>query len=181
MKRLNSYKAKPSIVSLLFSVVFFTTTHAQVKEAAQNLKQHAGKMGAAFVSGDYKTFANYTYPLILKSIGGAGKMAAILTKTSNDMHAQGMSFSNITFDEPSKIVKSGKELQATIAQHTEIKLSQGRLLSTSTLIAVSKDNGVNWTFIDTSNKDIATLRNVLPNLSPLITIPPQQPPVRYNY
>jgi hypothetical protein len=114
-------------------------------------------------------------------MGGATKMSAVLTKSTNDMKAQRISFSNITFDEPSKIIKSGKELQATIAQHTEIKLSQGRLVSTSTLIAVSTDNGVNWTFIDTSNKDIVTLRRTLPNLSQGITIPPQQPPLHYNF
>ena len=101
-------------------------------------------------------------------------MVAVLTKSTNDMKLKGMSFTNITFDEPSKIVKSGKELQATIAQHTEIKLSQGRLVSTSTLIAVSVDNGVNWTFIDTFNKDMATLRKAMPNLSDVLTIPPQQ-------
>jgi hypothetical protein len=171
---------KSSIISLLFCITVFAQSSAQVKEAPQNIKQQAAKMGAAFVSSDYKTFANYTYPLILKSMGGAAKMVAVLTKTTNDMKLQGMSFSNITFDEPSKIVKSGKELQATIAQHTEIKLSQGRLVSTSTLIAISTDNGSNWTFIDTSNKDMATLRKALPNLNPSITIPPQQPPVRYN-
>lgn len=171
---------KSSIISLLFCIVLFAQSSAQVKEAPQNITQQATKMGSAFVSGDYKTFANYTYPLILKSMGGAAKMAAILTKSTNDMKTQGMSFTNITFDEPSKIIKSGKELQATIAQHTEIKLSQGRLVSTSTLIAISTDNGSNWTFIDTSNKDMATLRKALPNLNPSITIPPQQPPVRYN-
>lgn len=138
-------------------------------------------MGTAFVNSDYKTFANYTYPLVLKSMGGASKMAGVLIKTTNNMRAQGMNFSNITFGEPSKIIKSDKELQATIAQHTEIKLSQGRIVITSTLIAVSTDNGINWTFIDTSNKDMATLRKVLPNLSPAVTIPPQSPPVHYDF
>jgi hypothetical protein len=169
-----------SIISLLFSVVFFFQSYGQVKDANANLKQQSSKMGAAFVAGDYKIFANYTYPLILKSMGGAARMIEVLNRTTNDMKAKGISFSNITFDEPSKIVKGSKELQATIAQHTEIKLPQGRLVSTSTLIAVSTDNGVNWTFIDTSNKDMATLRKALPNLSPAITVPPQQPPVRYN-
>ncbi len=171
---------KSSIISLLFTATLFFQSYGQVKEATPNLKQQVNKMGVAFVSSDYKAFAAYTYPLILKSMGGASKMAAVLTKSTNDMKAQGMSFTNITFDEPSKIVKSGKELQATIAQHTEIKLSQGRLVSTSTLIAVSADNGVSWTFIDTSNKDMATLRKALPNLSTAISVPPQQPPVHYN-
>ncbi len=137
-------------------------------------------MGAAFVSGDYRGFAAYTYPLVLKSMGGSSKMADVLNKATSDMRLKGMSFSNITFDEPSKIVNSGKELQATIVQHTEIKLPQGRIVSTSTLIAISTDNGGNWTFIDTSNKDIAILRKALPNLSPAISIPPQRPPMRYN-
>lgn len=171
---------KFSIISCLLSVVLFINSYGQVKNASQNLKQQANKMGAAFVSGDYETFAAYTYPLILKSMGGASKMIEVLNRTTNDMKFKGMSFNSITFDEPSKIVKSGKELQATIAQHTEIKLSQGKLVSTSTLIAISTDNGISWTFIDTSNKDMATLRKVLPNLSNTITVPPQRPPVRYN-
>jgi hypothetical protein len=170
-------------IALSFILYSFTvfTSYAQVKEAPQNLRQQASKMGAAFVIGDYITFSNYTYPLILKSMGGAVKMAAVLTKSTNEMKAEGMSFSNITFNEPSKIVKNDKELQATIAQHTEIRLSQGRLVSTSTLIAISTDNGINWTFIDTSNKDMATLRKTLPNLSSSIVIQLQRPPVRYNF
>lgn len=171
---------KLSIISCLLSVVLFINSYGQVKNASQNLKLQAGKMGASFVSGDYKTFANYTYPLILKSMGGVSKMIEVLNRTTNEMKVKGMRFSNIAFDEPSKIVKSGKELQATIAQHTEIKLALGRLVSSSTLIAVSTDNGVNWTFIDTSNKDITTLRKALPNLNQSINIPPQKPPVRYN-
>lgn len=166
-------------VTVLVSMVF--PCKAQVKNASQNLQDQTKKMSTAFLNSDYKAFANYTYPLILKSMGGATRMANVLTKTTDDMKEQGMSFSNITFSEPSKIVRSGKELQATIAQHTEIKLTQGKLLITSTLIAVSIDNGVNWTFIDTSNKDMTTLRKALPNLSPSIIIPPQQPPVHYDF
>jgi hypothetical protein len=171
---------KLRFIILLFSAAIIFQSYGQIKDASQNLTQQVNKMGAAFVSGDYTTFANYTYPLILKSMGGAAKMAAVLTKSTNDMKAQGMSFTNITFDEPSKIVKSGKELQATIAQHTEIKLPLGRIISTSTLIAISIENGKNLTFIDTSNKDLATLHMAIPTLSPSIKIPPQKPPVRLS-
>lgn len=135
-------------------------------------------MGSAFISGDYKTFCNYTYPSVVKLMGGASNMTELLTKATSDLKAKGMSFCNISFGEPSKILESAKELQATIAQHTEIKLPQGRILSTSTLIAISADNGNNWTFIDTSNKDIAALRKAFPKRSPSISIPPPATPVR---
>jgi hypothetical protein len=165
--------------TILFAIVFFIS-QAQVKEAFSNLKAEADKMGDAFVSGDYKTFVCYTYPLVTKSMGGAINMVEVLTNTTANMKAQGMTFSNITFNEPSKIQKSKNELQASITQHTEIKLPHGRIVTTSTLIAISVDDGVHWTFIDTSNKDMATLRKALPNLSPSIIIPPVQRPVHYN-
>ena len=172
---------KEYFVLLLFTIIS-ANSYAQIKDASVNLKMQASKMGASFVSGDYKSFSSYTYPVILKLMGGATNMAAVLAKSTIDMKAQGMIVNNISFDEPSKVIKSGKELQATIAQHTEIRLKQGgRLVSTSTLIAVSTNNGINWTFIDTSNKNITTLRKALPNLSAAITIPAQQPPLRYNY
>jgi hypothetical protein len=107
-------------------------------------------------------------------------MIELLSKGASDMKGHGMSFSKVSFDEPSKIVKSSNELQATIAQHTEIKLSQGKIVSTSTLLAISSNNGKDWRFIDTSNKDMATLKKALPNLSPAIVIPPTESPVKYE-
>jgi hypothetical protein len=171
---------KSLLMILLFWITVFTQSYGQVKEASQNIKQQANKMAQAFIRGDYKTFVLYNYKPMVQGSGGATKMEQSLAKVVNDMKLKGMSFNNITFDEPSKIVKSGKELQATIAQHTHIKVPNGRAVSTSTLIAISTDNGNNWTFIDTSNKSIEALRKAMPNLSTAITIPPPQPPIRYN-
>ena len=106
-------------------------------------------------------------------------MAKILSGTKEDMKEEGMVFSKITYGEPGKIVKSGKELQTTISQSTEIKLKQGRAVSTSTLIAFSSNNGANWTFIDTSHKSMVMLRKSFPNISKDINIPAQEKPVRY--
>ena len=153
---------------------------AQVAGAVGHLKEQAQKMGASFVGGDYATFVGYTYPTIVRLVGGSAKMVDLLDKSMANMKVQGTTFTKISFDEPSRIVVSGKEVQATIAQHTEIKLTPGRLLNTSTLIAISADNGLHWTFIDTSNKDLAALRKALPNLSAALVVPPQAPPVHYD-
>jgi len=47
---------------------------------------------------------------------------------------------------------------------------------TSTLLAFSSDNGRTWTFMDTSNKDMATIRKMLPEVNPSLTLPPPQAP-----
>src|ERR1700733_15252219 len=107
---------KHPFIILVFTIISFQS-YGQTKDASQNLEQQATKMGTAFINDDYQTFANYIYPPMLKSMGGESNMAASIVNTADNMKAKGATFSNITFDEPSKIVKSGKELQATIAQH----------------------------------------------------------------
>ena len=143
-------------------------------------KEQANLMGQAFIKGDYQTFNRYTYPALVKAMGGTNKIAATLTQTVNDMHAQGMEFVSIAVDNPSKIVKNNGELQCTLQQHTTLKLPKGKGIATSTLIAVSEDGGKHWYFIDTSNKDEATIRKTLPNLSSAIVIPPPHKPEYFN-
>ncbi|HMH21166.1 MAG TPA: hypothetical protein VK563_05300 [Puia sp.] len=154
--------------------------HADQSNLAETVKQQAEVMGQAFMKGDYKTFAHYTYPQIIRMMGGEKVLTTQLVKITNNMKEQGMTFSSIGFGDVSKIEKKNGQLQCTIPQHTTIKVPTGRAVSTSTLIAISTDAGKSWTFVDTSNKDIATIRKLLPDLSPAIVIPPQQPPVRYN-
>ena len=143
------------------------------------IRNQANKMGQAFINGDYKIFSHFTNPDIVKMMGGENRMAQTLAKIASDMNLKGMMFKSITLGDVSKIVKSGNELQCTMSQHTEIKLPSGRAISTSTLIAISTDGGSNWTFVDTSNKDLPTIKRILPHLSNAIVIPPQEPPVQY--
>jgi hypothetical protein len=148
---------------------------------AGNVKDQAARMGQALIDRDYKTFIHYTWPGLIKLAGGEGELTEQLNRLMDQMKAKGMVFSGVSFGAVSAMVSSGNELQCTVPQHTEIKLSGGRMVSTSTLIAISTDKGSNWTFVDTSNKDISTIRKLLPHLSSAIVIPPQQPPLRYAY
>ncbi len=151
------------------------------KSSAYHIQQQANLMGQAFIKGDYQAFAKYTYPAIVSAMGGENRMASVLANSATNMKTQGEVFDNISFDSPTNIVKSGNELQCTLQQHTTIKLANGRAVATSTLIAISKDGGKNWWFVDTSNKDAAAIRKALPNLSTAIIIPPQQKPVFTNF
>lgn len=81
--------------------------------SAQLITQ-AKQMAEAFVNGDYKTFSNYTYPPVLQMMEGSAKFVAALNEMVEQMKAKGFSFSQVTFDDPSAIVRSNHELQATI-------------------------------------------------------------------
>ena len=129
---------------------------------------------------DYKTFAKYTYPAIVKMIGGEDKMAQKLKKSFEQMESQGISFTNCSIETPTLFVRCKNEIQCTITENIEMKVPQGRLVTKSTLIGISSDNGATWTFIDTQGKDVKNLRLNLPNLCESLIIPPNDQPTIYK-
>lgn len=136
-------------------------------------------MGQLLLKKDFDAFSAYTYPKILEMMGGRQKMVQTLKKGADDMAAEGAGFTNFTFGKPSPIIHTGDELQCTLPQTIEMKVSKGRLVTESTLIAISSDNGKTWYFMDTSGKNIDELRKILPNLSPQLVIPKRGQPILY--
>jgi hypothetical protein len=153
---------------------------AQVPGASDSLRAQASRMANAFVTADYTTFLHYMHPKIVQISGGQQKMKETLTQMVTQMNTGGMTFSSVTVDSASAFIKTALTLQATIKQHTTVKLPSGRSMATSTLIGMSSDNGAHWKFVDTHNKTIEDMRKALPNLSAALVIPPTQPPVHYD-
>lgn len=153
---------------------------AQVKDASDSLKQQATQMVNGLISADYSTFIHYLHPKVVEISGGAAALKQRLTEMARQFNISGMSFQSVSLDSASAFIKKGTQLQATIRQHTTMKLQQGRTVATSTLIGISADNGMHWKFVDTHNKTLADMQQLLPGLSNALVIPPQQPPVHHD-
>lgn len=166
------------LLLILVLAIFGFASNAQIPAAADSLKAQATRMANGLISGDYTTFIHYLHPKILQLSGGADAMKQQLQHMSRQLSTVGASFDSVCLDSMSNIIKANPTLQATIRQHTIMKLSTGRSMATSTLIAMSSDNGVHWKFIDTNRKTLADMRQILPNLSTALVIPPQQDPVQ---
>jgi len=92
----------------------------------------------------------------------------------NKMKNDGFSFTDVNFKNPSEFLKNGNELQCSLTQIIVMKTPRGKIESEYTLIGISKDNGENWTFIDTSGKDKETMLKYFPNLHIEILIKPKK-------
>ncbi len=139
-----------------------------------NIKTSAESMGQMLLKKDFKGFVKYTHPKVIEMMGGELGMIQVLESSSTEMETSGSKFLNVTYGEPSATITSGNELQCTVPQTTEIQVEEGIMVSKSTLIAVSTDNGKSWRFMDTSGQDIQTLKQSIPNLSEQLVIPPPQ-------
>lgn len=167
----------------LFLTLFVTVCNGQTKLTIHNSEKikEQGKIATLLlIQNDFDGFCEYTYPKIIEKMGGKRKMIEILQKESQEMESKGISLLNATVGEPSPIITTKTEQQCTIPETIEMKLPNGKLVTQSTLIAISNNSGKNWYFVDTSGKDIHALRKILPNLSTKLLIPESQKPVFYS-
>lgn len=159
----------------LFTILLLSSSI--ISFAQNNIKAEATKMGNALVNKDYKTFVSYSYPKILEQMGGTEKMAASIEQQMKGMENAGTTIVAISYENPSPIIKAGKELQCTIPQQMIMVSGKNKIAAKSTLICISKDNGKHWYFLDAGERDIKTIHQQLPNVSKSLVIPPPAQPV----
>jgi hypothetical protein len=112
-----------------------------VGEAAK----HAGNaMYEAFRKGDLDGFASYTYPGLVKLLGGKEKMVALLKRGRADMEREGARFLSGAVAAPTEIVKAGTELHALLELNQVLAVPGGELHIAGHLLGISGDGGKTW-------------------------------------
>ncbi|MBD0280442.1 MAG: hypothetical protein M3342_21290 [Bacteroidota bacterium] len=162
---------------LLFSISVITLPlcpEAQYLPTA--IKVQAMDMANALMKNDFNAFVKYMHPNIIAFAGGREKM-----KTKMDSAYQAMKRFNVRFKRywigsPGEIVTYKNQLQAVLPQSTTLITPLGELTAETSMIVISNDNGKNWWFIDTNVYKADKLKNILPDLSPKLVIPPEKKP-----
>ncbi len=141
----------------------------------KKIKEQAELTAKSLLQDDYETLIKFTYPKVIEMVGGREKMISLVKKGKVEMGQQGISFETVTIGEASKTVKAGQEIHCLIPQIVLMKGPNGKMKSETYLLAISKDNGNNWFFIDTVNLTMDNVKTVLPNYNPDLQIPAKKP------
>ncbi|PBQ33788.1 hypothetical protein CNR22_19035 [Sphingobacteriaceae bacterium] len=141
-------------------------------EYKKEIVRQANQMNVFLLKKDYKSFIKYANPALVNKLGGEAEMIVALKNGFKEMKTAGNSITKILVDEPNKVLAVGNELQTTVTETLEMKVKRGLLITKSVLIVISKDAGKHWYFMDTSGKDLKTLRTEMPELSEELVIPP---------
>lgn len=139
-----------------------------------NIKQEATTMAKLMLNSNDENFSEQVFPSLIKKI--KGDRGLIIMMRENIKFTK---IKNITFEDPSPIIRHNNELQCTIKETMEIAVQTKKIIIKSTLIAISKDKGKRWYFID-ANQSLKTLQQSLPNLSDSLFIPFPERPVIIN-
>ena len=139
--------------------------------------QHADSMRQCYIAQDYECFLKYSHPKVLKTMGGLGKALQRTREDYKALQEEGILVEDLKFGVPSKMINTGTELQCIIPQQIEMLMPAGRMTATTTLIAISEDNGKSWYFVDASRFDLPSMQRLLPSLSNELEFPLPQDPI----
>lgn len=148
--------------------------------AAENypsLTARAQELSAAVERKDYAKVVDLTYPKVIEYAGGRDKLLAAMTNELKTMEGEGVQIVSSKSAAPTQFVHDGGGIYAVVPITSKFKAKDGLFQIEGSLIAISTDNGQNWTFIDSTGKDQSELKKILPNLDKL-NLPPEKEPVK---
>jgi len=162
---------------LLFSVgVILLSLCTEAQNLSTTIKVQAMDMGNAVIRNDFNSFVKYMHPNIIAFAGGKENMKIKMESAYQMMKQFNVTFKRYWIGSPGEIVKYKNQLQAVLPESTILKTPLGELTAETSMIVISNDNGKNWWFIDTNVYNSEKLKNILPDLSPKLVIPPRKKP-----
>jgi hypothetical protein len=141
------------------------------------VKHQAQLVADASLNGNYNVVASHTYPKIIEGIGGKDKMAATVKEAFAIMKAQGISIESATIGSPGKFYKAGTEIHCLVPEKMVLTTSNGKIVNSAYLLAISKDGGKYWYFLDINRSTYKLIPKLFPNFNKDLVIPEPTPPV----
>lgn len=167
-------------LACLFSLFVFITNAQHYTQQITNVKEQAKTMAQALIKRDYPTLMKYInvngFPKGKLNVMTPAKVLKTIQTADSQMIKQGIAIKAIQFGDVLSILKAGYELQCTLEQTTETKMQFGKVITKSTLVGVSTDNGVTWKFADATGRDKLDMKKLLPNLSDKLLFAKQTSP-----
>ncbi len=141
------------------------------------VKKLVEKIGRATLSGDMETVIDLTYPALIDLIGGRKKMVAVMERITEDMKANGLTFSTYDVGEPGNFQSEGGNTFTVVPTKLEITSADTRIVTDNFLLGISPNGGRSWTFIEGGGlKDKKAVEKVLPKLPVGLRLPPVNEP-----
>lgn len=155
-------------LSILCIFIFCLNTISQTKDEAL---RDAKKTANATLNSDFKTVLNYTFPPILKLMGGKEKALEIISKAMSNMQSSGFVFESADVISISEIVKEQNQYRCFIKNNYVMKFNGQKITSEAYLFGIYNEEQKSWNFIEAKQLANSAINKVLPNFKTDLIIP----------
>ncbi|MEL6390443.1 MAG: hypothetical protein AAFQ02_09790, partial [Bacteroidota bacterium] len=117
----------------------------------------------AIISKDFKTAVSKSHPAIVELGGGEVYVIDDLQRDHDMYAAIGVHTIKMEAKQPSKVIEAGNELHAMLPVEHYMKTPVDTTQTTQYYLAVSRDEGSSWYFVDMKRHDESSIKVFLPN------------------
>lgn len=134
-------------------------------------------MAEAMLQKNYSTIIDYTYPKLVEMGGGKTVLLKASGPALKKIDSSSFELDKISFGEPQKIYVAGKEFHCIVPETLTIKTGGKKMQATFFLMAISRDNGNKWYFIETHKFTPEFIKKIFPDFNYNIIIPEKTNPI----
>ena len=133
-------------------------------------------MVECFRTQQHENFLDYVYPQMIELAGSREKMLAILKGEEDDFKRQGIKIGSNEVGDPGALMTAGDKEFCVLPLTTRLIFPTAKVEQPGYLLAVSTDEGKNWTFIDGAGITPETLKMLRLDLPPELKLPEKKQP-----
>ena len=163
------------ITIFLIAVLYSYNSYGQ-NEYSTTIKLEAETMVESLKEKDFESLMHYTYPRLIELAGGKDILSKRVSESLNQMENDGVMIIDAIIGEPENTFIAGEELHCLVPQEIVMRVPNGKLISNSFLLAISKDNGKSWYFLDTNQMTIENIKQLIPTFNNALKLPPKTAP-----
>ena len=145
--------------------LILTSLVVSAQDHKAEIKQAASKYIKAFLRNDIPTTVDYMYPKYVESRGGRDSLIKSIQNGNKKNESQAAKLKSIIISEPGNEVKYGTTILSVIPDSLTLRLGLLNYYIKSALVAISTDDGKNWSFATTT--DLKWLVSVQPEVANL--------------
>lgn len=156
-------------IKALFLLLFIGAIQANAQHS-DKIKASAKLWAEAQSKKDFSTLAEYTYTGFVSSKGGKEQWILSMQRLTNNNQKKGNP-RNLEVGEPGSVFKAADELHCIVPIKIIGQIPRGFIITNSSLLAISNNNGDSWTFAEVTYMTNEMLEKWFPNFNKDLVIP----------
>ena len=137
-----------------------------------DIKQQAERCSEAQLKMDFEGLLPYVPKKLLEMMGGREVLKTKLAQGNAVLKSRGVTIDSAVIGNPELPQKYEGVYVALVPMTTNLTTPQGKVIATSSMVAISEDNAASWSFVDTSTVNEEKLGVLYPALKGKVKFPP---------
>jgi hypothetical protein len=145
---------------------------------SETLKIYADSLINDLNSENYQSFTRRLYTPIVEMGGGLDSYTSYIKSLKEAFKKSGFKTLSYEFITNSEVVKANDELHTIVSYKHNLEMSDNHFQGKVNFLAISKDEGKTWVFVDLETFDLPSIKDFIPHYNDALPYPEIEFPIQ---